>query len=226
MGKGTNGNPLVLDGAEIRAEEVERLRKQDRFFDQEALRCEVQLCTDFGAHEKLAAMLLELNGADIAIIGSPFLLHYALARGVSSFAAYRKTKKKGYLKMGMRMRSKMRSWLSKGNPNVLHLASFLDAEYHASKGKLGTAIKHFESAVLMSACGGLLFDAVFVSERFGELYLENDDEENASFRLKQAIRYYKDVDAYGKVDDLEIKYGHLMSKPKEILTSTLVGVVR
>ena len=121
--------------------------------------------------------------------------------------------------MGLAWRAKLKKWRNDGCPNVLHHCSFIDAEFEATKGNISAAIKHFETAVLMSARGGLLLDAALVSERFGELYLENGDNENAPFRFGQAIQYYKDSDAYGKVDDMEGKYAELMPKPKEIVLS-------
>ena len=128
--------------------------------------------------------------------------------------------------MGKLMRSKVKAWLKKGCPNVIHLAPFLDAEYEVAVAKgidISSAIKKFESAVLLSARGGYLLDAAIVSERFGEVYLEKlKDEEHASFRLCQAIKYYKEAHAYGKVDDLESKYGYLIAKPKEILTTSTI----
>ena len=227
MGKGTNGSPLVLDGDSIVAEELDRIRKEDVFIDNEAKRCEDLLCFYFGAHEKLAKSVLTSNGADLPFMGSAVLIHHAVSRGVSSFAAYNLTGRKSYLKMGMLMRSKVKSWLEKGCPNVLHIAPFLDAEYEVAiskGGDLSLATKRFESAVLLSARNGNLLDAAIVSERFGEMYLNQlKDEENASFRLCQAIRYYKEADAYGKVDDLEAKYGYLMARPKEILTTSTMN---
>ena len=105
-----------------------------------------------------------------------------------------------YLKAASKPIATIRRWLEQGNPNVKHYKSLLDAEFSAAKGKVSVARKRYEVAVVLAAKNGFLHDAALASERYGRYLFEASkdvessslDHDEATFRIKQAVKYYSD----------------------------------
>ena len=85
-----------------------------------------------------------------------------------------------------------------------HYECFLDAEHAALKGKKVYAKDQYEEAIKMAARTGHLHHAALFNERFAD-FLKHDlvDKEESSYRLKEAIRWYKEWGAKRKVELLE-----------------------
>ena len=141
----------------------------------------------------------------------------ALCKGVSSFAAARQTGKRKYERVGRQVHRRVKSWIEKGNPNLGHIDTLLEAEHAALRGKKFVARQKYELAILLSARGGLLLDTGFAAERFGEFYLEHGETEEAIFRLKQAMKYFREVGADGKARHLEEKHAKLWPPPAGVV---------
>ena len=167
----------------------------------------------FGEHEKLAKIVLRDKGADIPLVGVPNTMYHAFVRGVSCFAAYRATMNRGYEKMAMMMRSKIKSWVRKGNPNVVHFDKLLDAENAATKGRFSDAASHFESSIQFAARSGYIHDAALACERYGEYCLERGDEETARFQLERSLEFWTVFKAHGKVRHIQSRYSSLWPVP-------------
>lgn len=61
---------------------------------------------------------------------------------------------------------------------------------------------------------------VCVQERLCDFYLHvMSDKEEATFRLREAVRYYSDWGASAKVTQLEEMYPDLLPTPSEIIVS-------
>ena len=142
----------------------------------------------------------------------------AYTKGVSCFEAARRTKNRKYAKIGQQIRRRVKNWIAKGNPNLGHVDILLEAEHAALKRKPSLARQKFELAVFLSARSGLMLDAGLASELFGEYCLELGDVGDATFHLKDAIKFYTDVGAAGKVRQLSVKYSDLLPRPTEVIS--------
>ena len=164
------------------------------------------LLTFFGQHVRQADFLVE-HGHDYLAktqVATPCIMHDTYLNGVSCFAAARETGKSHYAKLGEICRSKIKKWIRKGNPNVKHYETLLDAEAMAWHGKYAAAVKHFEDAILFSGRGGYQHDLAFASERLGEFQLSTmKDNDEGSYRLREAARYWRYWGAHAKVESLE-----------------------
>jgi hypothetical protein len=92
----------------------------------------------------------------------------------------------------------------------------------ALKGKIQSAERHFQDAVITAARFGFVHDAALASERYGE-FLLNDrpqpcelDKQEALYRFGEAIKYYSDWGAVSKVASLQNKYADLWKPPGEV----------
>ena len=220
---GRSDNPIVLSGDAINATEVEKLNRDDKFFKSGYNIYQGMLHTYFDEHEKQATLALEVgpDAAQKAFPGSPIVYVDVFMKGLSLYAAANRTSnrklRKQYKKLGNHYRSKLKLWIENGNPNVQHFESLLDAENDALKGKVMAAKKNYQVAVLLSARSGVTHVAALACERFGEFYLMLGDTEDASYRLQQAITYYREFGANSKVSQLQTKYSNLWPQPNEVL---------
>ena len=110
-------------------------------------------------------------------------------------------------------RSTVHSWLKKGNPNVFHYSSFLDAE-HAVLTKHKKEVKeHYEKTIVHAARSGFLQDAALANERYAQyLVRTGNDQAGALYRIQEALRYYQDWGATAKVKALREEFKHLLQE--------------
>ena len=120
---------------------------------------------------------------------------------VALFAMARKTKRFKYIRAAYRVRKKIVSWAKSGNPNVKHYECFLEAEHTALKGKKSAAKVKYEAAIRKAARTGHLHHAALFNERFADfLRYDLSEEEESSYRLREAIRWYGEWGAKRKVE--------------------------
>lgn len=130
--------------------------------------------------------------------------------GLSSFVCLRGVTGKTnriYKKCAFQSLSTIQRIAQKGNPNVLHYLSLLDAENAAYHGDVLKAERNYQSAIMYATRKGFFHDAALANERFGDFYQYiKDDKEEATFRIKEAIRLYKEWGSMKKVKLLQEKY--------------------
>jgi hypothetical protein len=165
----------------------------------------------FGEHGKGADLSIT-NGYDFSKVapGSPNLPAALFCGGISSFEMARKTRKQKFKKHAKKIHSTIKSWVKKGNPNVIHYDRLLDAERAALDGKSNAALKHYRSAVSLAVRGGFVHDAALANERYAEYLLHDmSDRQEAIFYFEEAIKFYSEWGALKKVDLLREKYSDL-----------------
>lgn len=125
-------------------------------------------------------------------------------RGVCLYVAARHTKKRKYRQHARKIRNIIHSWKKVGNPNVVYYCNFLDAEHAALEGKYDKAEEHYMKAIKFVARTGYLHHAALFNELYSDfLLLELNDKDEAKYRLEEAIKYYEDWGALGKVHQLK-----------------------
>lgn len=166
------------------------------------------LCSIFGEHERGAQLALDRGDAFFQVTaGCPQAMIDTFHRGVSLFDMARRTKKKKYKRAAKKTLSTMRKWSKQDNPNIVHTLTLLEAEQLVLKGDEKNASVKYEKSVTLSIRQGMLQDAAFACERYGE-YLLNEikDEDKAMHYLRKSIGYYKDWGALAKVEQMNGKY--------------------
>lgn len=121
--------------------------------------------------------------------------------------------------MGKEYRRRVKKWIEKGNPNLGHIDSLIEAEYAALNGKRFVARQKHELVILIAARSGLMMDAGLASECFGEHNLEVGEIEDAVFRFKEAIKYVREVGSDGKTSQLAEKHAKLWPPPAEVVAA-------
>lgn len=169
---GKTKDPKVLSGEAFDPDMYKGALNHEAIFQATRYFYEGLLYVYFGLHEKHVQLILDVGeefsfqkaspGA-IANHTEPFI------RGLSFFVVARERRNKKYLKYGKKMLKKIKAWIAKGNPNLNHYESLLDAELAFLKGDAAAAEKHYSTAVLLSARVGFVHDAGLASERKSEL---------------------------------------------------------
>ncbi|KAL3926538.1 MAG: hypothetical protein SGBAC_013436 [Bacillariaceae sp.] len=156
----------------------------------------------FGKYELAAKSALDRGEEFNATLnGNAVVMIETFHRAIALFIMARKTKSSKYSKPAHRIRKKIAGWVKSGNPNVKHYDTFLQAEHAALRGKKIQAKGKYEEAIKLAARTGHLHHAALFNERFAD-HLKRDlnDEEEASYRLKEAIRWYGEWGAKRKVE--------------------------
>ena len=103
-----------------------------------------------------------------------------------------------------RIRKAIHKWKSAGNPNAVYYCIFLDAEHAALQGKRAEAETQYKKAIQFAGRSGYLHHAALFNELYSDYLLrEHNDTDEARYRLEEAIKYYQDWGALGKVEMLQ-----------------------
>lgn len=127
-------------------------------------------------------------------------------RGVALYVAARRTNRWKYKRHAKRVRHTLKQWEKAGNPNLSYYLMFLDAEQLVLDRKYGKAEESYKKAIAFVGRSGYIHHAALFNELFAEfLRVQKGDTAEAGFRLEEAIRYYGEWGALGKVALLKAK---------------------
>jgi predicted ATPase len=125
-------------------------------------------------------------------------------RAVALYAMARKTKKRKYKVQANKITKTIEKWVKCGNPNVRHYHLLLSAERAALSKKYDAAEVNYKEAIVLAARTGHMHHAALCNERYADFLLQElSDEEEAKYRMEEAIRFYEEWGAVGKVEMLE-----------------------
>ena len=163
----------------------------------------------FGDFESAAKVAIEIGNKKLHV-GNPVFIRERFLRSIALYAMARETRKRKYKRYANKLRQTIVAWMKKGNPNVKHYLSLLNAEHAALEKKLEVAKTYYREAIVLAARSGHLHDAGLSSERYADLLCqESQIEGDSNYQLKQAIKFYDDWGAKAKVQLLELRVsGH------------------
>eukprot|EP00980_Cylindrotheca_fusiformis_P026018 scaffold15205_cov128-Cylindrotheca_fusiformis.AAC.3 len=125
-------------------------------------------------------------------------------RAIALFAMARRTEKRKYRIHANKLAKRIKGWVQSGNPNVGHYHLAMIAEQAALTKKYDLAEENYKKAIALAARTGHMHHAALINERYAEfLYEELSDEKESKYRLGEAIRFYEEWGAFGKVEALK-----------------------
>lgn len=157
----------------------------------------------FGHYGTAADLALEIghNSYEKLLPGFSLCQFEAFMRGVALFAMARKTKKRKYRRAAEQTLRTIDDWVKKGNPNVQQYSCLLKAERATSKQRHVEAESLYKEAIVISARTGQLHVAGLANQRYADyLLIDRHDEEEARYRIEQAIRFYSEWGADAVVE--------------------------
>ncbi|CAJ1970138.1 unnamed protein product [Cylindrotheca closterium] len=187
---------------------------RDTFVPRTPLQCAVcdilqlDLFLFFGDLEQAADLAVRIEGNFRRTSPNYFVEMFETFHcAVALYGMARKTKKRKYKRLAIKLRHRITKWLHRGNPNVHHYVLFLQAEQAAVDGNTDTANKGFQEAVRLAGRTGHLHHAALFNERYSDFLRHNmKDGENAAFRMQEAIRFYGEWGADGVVRALSARH--------------------
>jgi tetratricopeptide (TPR) repeat protein len=218
-------DPLKLSGSVMVEEDYLKMIESSESRMMSFLHLQIfknMMCNIFGDFEQGARLALERGDEYEKKNGSPLAMVDYLHQGISLFAMARKTKEQRYTKAAKKVKKQVDLWLEKGNINVTHLISFLDAETAALEGKSDEAARLYVQAISSAASSGFLHNAALASERFADYLLKDlNENEIAGQYFQDSIKYYTDWGSDYKADMLRQDYSHLWKEeiPEDIRVS-------
>jgi cytidine deaminase len=120
------------------------------------------------------------------------------------YAMARRTKKRKYKVQANKITKTIEKWVKSGNPNVKHYHLLLSAEQAALSKNYTRAEENYKKAIVLAARTGHMHHAALCNERYADFLLQElSDEEEAKYRMEEAIRFYEAWGAVGKVEMLK-----------------------
>jgi hypothetical protein len=157
-------------------------------------------------------------GEDVmkGVIGQMPLLPTAVMSGMICFAKARETGKKKYTKLGMRFLQQIKTWCRRGCPHSEHYVYLLEAEKASISGKKDKTIEKYRSSILLSGRQGIIHDRALANECLGKFYMQQGEEEDGLYYLREARKLYFEWGARGKATQLDNKFPELTSLPLHV----------
>ncbi|CAJ1947917.1 unnamed protein product [Cylindrotheca closterium] len=167
--------------------------------------CEGELMIFCGDYESAATRAIKKAGKyEKALPGFFMIMIETFHRAVALYAMAQKTKRLKYRSRADAIRKTMMKWMKRGNPNVVYFVEFLTAEHYALASKLDKAEEHYRKSIVFTARTGYLHHSGLFNERYADFLLsKRKDVNEAKYRLEEAIRYYEEWGATGKVQQLK-----------------------
>lgn len=126
-------------------------------------------------------------------------------RGMAFYVTAQKTGKRKYRQRADKCRRQIKAWLDRGNPNIKRYYSLLCAEHACLWKDHGMAKAMYNEAITTAARTGHLMMAALSNERYAGYCHSIGNAEEATFRTKEAIRFYERWGAIAKVMKLEME---------------------
>ena len=222
---GESRDPMTLSGRVMRGDKMWREAQENHhvMICQSILVSRMVLCYLFDDFCSAAEWAEQVDAILNKSEGPSFLsaqIYFFLAL---SFLAANKKKKKGQQTVGGKKKRlyrrkaktythKLRTWMKKGNGNVLHTVLILHAEQQVllSGGvkNLDVTKRMFDEAIASAVRVGFHSHAAMACERAGEFFLEIDPV-RAEHYLVRAYELYREWGALGKTKSLNQRYAFL-----------------
>jgi predicted ATPase len=157
-----------------------------------------------------------------------FSAPYVHFTALTALEEWKRSHKLRYMRIFRKHYKQIQYWVSKGNPNAVHLLALLDAEKLTTrkirKVHPDTIRTAFDSAISMATSGGFVHDAALANDRAGQYFarITTDGATDgwASHYLSNAVQLYLEWGAIACVRGLETKYGNTIHTTATTTTAT------
>jgi predicted ATPase len=144
----------------------------------------------------------------------PWLAPRTMFQGLIAFALFKATGRRKYRRQGGRFLRKLEAFFAGGSVNCHHMVALLRAEQVSVCCNDPVVVqREYDEAIKCAGKLGFKHNQALANERAGVYFLEQKDEEWASTYLTRAWEIYGRWGARGKVRQMELKYGDLVTPP-------------
>jgi len=162
------------------------------------------LLVHFREYEKAAELALSRGNAfEKEHPGLQDGMNEAFLRGIALYAMARKTKKRKYKRQANKIRTTIRAWEERGNPNIKLYYWVLCAEDASFNNQFVLAYSFYNQAITTAARTGNLYMAALANERYADCLQNEMNAEEYEYRIDETIRFYRRWGAHALVEKLE-----------------------
>lgn len=158
-------------------------------------------------------------------VGTTYHPHFQFYRGVA-FTAFGTEGKEARrsLSEAKSILNLLSGWRERGNPNVLHMASLLEAEVARVSNRHDEAKQLYGDAIQFANRSGHIQDAGICNERAAAFYLQTNQRPRAAHHVQQAVKCYRDWGASAVAARVLETYGDLASMFTSVAVVSLPGL--
>lgn len=207
-----DSNRHILTGDYMVEAEFKIKIEEHAHYHQQLNRYKICAAFWFNEHEEVVTLMEQCDYHNFSIekatpgtngIGS---LYFQCALSCVSLAHKNPNRHALQKKRAKKFLAKLKDWVNKGNPNVQHYESILEAELASLAEKPAIVVaKHYDYAILLSDQRGLLNDLALTHERFGDHCRRVGDNAGATKHYEDAMESYEKWGAMAKVGLVEDK---------------------
>ena len=209
MGR-NDGDPLVLTGEVMSQDDMLLAAERDQ---NPPLRVQLychrlQLAVFFNDYVRAAHLIEHTSIIGAVNPGNPIVWRTAFFEGIAAFEMVRRGGQQKFKRIAMKALGNMKKWVQAGNVNCSHCLCFLEAEKAASENDIESAKQYYNKAIVISARFGFRNDRALGYERCGLMYdrLGGGEDYWAKECYKNAYEVYLEMEAYGKIDQMNTKH--------------------
>jgi len=179
---------------------------------------QLELYVIFQKWNEAQALLLKAGDLRPFVPGLYHLVRFSLLEGLISLKAAQLStsciERRKWEQRANRIIKMIKTWLQKGNVNVVHTYHILTAEYHVLKKNKAQAEESFKAGAKVAARNGFVQDHALARELAGLYCVENGDEFWATYNFTLAHRTYLDWQAKSKADHLVSQFPKIIANEK------------
>ena len=146
--------------------------------------------------------------ADIPNLLSPLRPFYS---GLTYFHLFHQTKQSKYRRRAMTFVKTLQAFVKRGAVNCIYLCQLLEAEHYAANHNLEAAVKRFDLAIHSVSELHLIHHMALAYQLAGACLVRNGQPSTGKDYLVNAIRHYEQWGATAIVNDLQSRYGGLLT---------------
>jgi predicted ATPase len=221
---GRNDDPLVLSGEVMNQEEMFQAADNDNNPPlRSQLQCHrLQLAVYFGDYELAAQLIGPASDVGKVNPANPIIWRTALFEGIAAFEMVRRGKRK-WKGTALKAITKIQKWVQAGNVNCVHILFFLQAEKAAlGKDNIEEARTLYDNAIATAARSGFRNDTALAYERCGGMFDRAGDEDRAIDYYIKAHELYSELEAFGKIDQMNRQRPSLVSSHSTTTTTRTI----
>ncbi|CAB9512558.1 Transcriptional regulator [Seminavis robusta] len=206
-------NGAILTGSTMDEEEFKQRTEPYAHFGVLLNRIKTTAAFWFDDHERVVQLMEECGYHKFSIekatpatngIG---VVYFHCALSCLSLVHQAQKKHRPHKQQAKKILKKLKEWVNKGNPNVQHYESLLEAELAScsSRQPLIVASKHYDCAIMLAGRLGLANDYGLAQERFGDHFLRHGDQDGARHHYSLALESYEKWGATSRLNLLQAR---------------------
>ena len=192
----------IIEDAKVREDKLNRAKTYTNVLD---------LKVFFNQWDEAASLLLEAGDCSQVLGHGVFTLaRFTYLEGLISIQSAKSAttwlKKRTWKNRAIKSKKRIRTWVKKGNVNLVHYLHLLEAEYAAMQGKSDKAECNYKAAIDVSSSNAFIQDCALSHELASTYFDSKGDTYWRDYHMEQCKKYYSEWNATAKLKQLNVDH--------------------